>query len=209
MADGGGALYFGPTKTFLAELEDEDTFDGTQPYWLCRYLDGYPHFTCGTVDLAVSDLQLLLAREGQQLPHSERRCPACDLPCRGPQPIECDGVPGMALAFLKHKYGAPLWGRVCARCGRVWLSLAPEDTEARTELAKRFPDSGPCPRCGQGRVRVTRLDVPHSGFAGLYEPAPAEPEGEGNPYRQSTRVAGLLVAVCDRCGEAATRIAEK
>jgi hypothetical protein len=199
MGEGGGGLYFGPSRESLPEVETDKDFDGSQPYWLCWYLDAFPCFRCGAVDLAVADLEVLLERGGG-LPHSDLPCPACAGSCRGPQGIECDGVPGVMLAFLKPQYGAPLFGRLCVSCGLVWLTLHPEDAKARTELARRFPDSGPCPRCARGRLRVTGLDVPYSGFACVDEP--------GSSGRDR-RVARLLAAVCDVCGEASPRVEPK
>jgi len=196
IADGGGAIHFTPTAAVLKKLEIDATFDGTGPRWLCRYLDGYPCFDCETVDLAVVDVRLLLECEGKEFPQSDWTCPACACPCLGPRPLESDGAAGRLLAFLKHKYGAPLDGRLCPSCGRVYLSLHPDDSVARKELAERFPASGPCPSCRRGRRRVTRLDAPYCGYVALREPSHDGKEGR--------RVAGLLVAVCDSCGEAST-----
>jgi hypothetical protein len=193
---GDCALFLRPTSAYEAELETDASFDPSGPQWLCRYLDGYPCFDCRTVDLTVSDLTQLLACEGRHLPHSDRPCPACGQACRGLLAIECFGVGRPPLAFLKPKFGAPLWARLCVSCARVWLSLHPGDSEARKELAERFPDGGCCPHCGVGRQRVTQVDLPYSGFAGLHDPA------------RSTGVEGLRVVVCDSCGEAPLRLEE-
>jgi hypothetical protein len=112
------------------------------------------------------------------------------------------GVPGQPLAHLASQYGAPLLGRLCRMCGRVWLSLHADDAKGRQELAARFGDSGACGRCGRGRVRVTRVDVPHAGSGVLYDPA--LPHG---PHGWPTSAADLFVAVCDSCGEAEARAA--
>src|SRR5262249_19675777 len=169
-----------------------------------RYLDGYPCFDCGTVDLAVHDLNRLLGDERGRLPDADRPCPVCGGACHGPLGIECFGVGEPPLAFLAPKDGAPLCGRLCASCGRVRLSLHPGDSEARAELAARFPDEGPCPFCGVGRRRVTHLDVPYSGPAGLYRPPSSTGTGESGRRGRPVRVAGLMVATCDSCGEAST-----
>jgi hypothetical protein len=75
----------------------------------------------------------------------------------------------------------------------VWLSLYAEDRKGRRELAARITDGGGCPSCSGGRLRVTRMDMPHDGYGGLFDPA------------TSVCVADLLVAVCDTCGEAEAR----
>lgn len=187
-------------EAFIGELED---FNGTEPWWLARFLDGYPCFACETVDLAVNDLKLFLASEGEHLPHSDCSCPACDGTCRGPLVIECFGCLGTPLVYLTDKFGAPLTAWLCVACGRVWLSLYPDDAEARQELANRFPESGRCANCKNGRVRVTRVDVPGSGFARLYKPQAAE----GGNSQIPVRVRDLLVAACDSCGEVVMRLA--
>jgi hypothetical protein len=93
-----------------------------------------------------------------------------------------------------------LIGRLCEVCGLTWLSLDPQDSEGRRELARRFSEGAVCGRCGQGHLRVTRVDVPHSDFAGLYDPG--SPVGR---LGDAELVADLLVAVCDSCGEAESR----
>jgi hypothetical protein len=127
-------------------------------------------------------------------------CPACGSSCLGPLAVECYGVPGPPLAYLAPKYGAPLVGRLCGECGRVWLSLYPDDAEGRRELAARVVDGGACGQCGGGRLRATRVDVPHGGFGRLYDPA--SPTGQ---HGVPGWVADLLVVVCDSCGEAEAR----
>jgi hypothetical protein len=202
-ASGGGGLMLQPTAGYQSVIEEDADFDWSSPSWLGRYLDGYPCFACDTVELAVADRKRYLDCEGRYLPHSSRLCPVCRSTCRGPLVIECDGVGSPPLAFLDHQYGAPLRGTLCSTCGRVWMHLVADDDEARTELARRFADSGPCMLCKRGRLRLTRVDVPHSGVAGLYQPAPPAETGR---HREPTRVADLLVAVCDSCGEAAVRL---
>src|SRR5262245_37073851 len=161
-ASGGGGLMLQPTAAYASVIEEDPDFDGSSPSWLGRYLDGYPCFDCATVELAVADRKRYLDCEGRYLPHSSRRCPLCRSTCRGPLVIECDGVGSLPLAFLARQYGAPLFGTLCPACGRLWLSLAADDDEARTELARRFPDGGSCEHCDRGRLRVTQVDVPHS-----------------------------------------------
>lgn len=187
-------MFIRPTTAYQAELEDDPSVDMSGPQWLSRYLDAYPCLSCQSVDLAVYDLTQLLECEERHLPRSDRRCPECRRACRGPLALECFGVGEPPLAFLKPKFGAPLWCRLCASCGRVRLSLHPDDSEARAELAQRFADGGRCPRCRVGRQRVTQVDLPYSGFAALCEPA------------KSVHTGGLLVAVCDSCGEAPARL---
>jgi hypothetical protein len=197
---GGGGLLLPLTPEFEAALGDDFAFDGSEPRWLCRFLDAHACPACGASDLVAHDPATYLACDGPHLPPSALPCPACGASCLGPLSVEWYGVPGPPLAYLAPKYGAPLAGRLCARCGRVWLSLHPDDAEARRELAARVPDGGPCGRCGRGRLRVTPLDVPYSGFAGLYDPA--SPSG---PYGEPAWAADLLVVVCDSCGEADAR----
>jgi hypothetical protein len=205
-ASGGGGLMLQPTPGYQSVIEEDPDFDWSSPSWLGRYLDGYPCFDCETVELALADRKRYLDCEGRYLPHSSRRCPLCRLTCRSPLVIECDGVGSPPLAFLAPQYGAPLLGALCPSCGRVWMSLAADDEEARTELARRYPDGGSCGRCVRGRLRLTRVDVPHSGVAGLYRPVPPAEDGR---HRHPACVADLLVAVCDFCGEAAVRLEAK
>jgi hypothetical protein len=198
-------VFLSPSPELRAKLEAEEYSEDPSPRWLCRYLDGYPCFDCGTVDLAVVDLPLLLECEGHEWDLSGRDCPACGGACREPRYLESEAAPGMLMAFLEPKYGAPLWGRLCASCGRVWLSLEAGDAVARRELAERFPDAGRCSRCEEGRVRLTRIDAPYCGYVGLWHP----PEGEAASAagaEGSRRAAWILLAMCDACGEAATRL---
>jgi hypothetical protein len=193
-------LFLPFTPQFEATLGDDFAYDGSEPRWLCRFLDAFACPTCGATDLAAHDPPTYLECDGPHLPPSSLPCPACGASCLGPIAVECFGVPGGPLAFLAPNYGAPLAGRLCRGCGRVWLSLYPDDAEARRELSARFPDGGPCGHCGRGRLRSTRVDVPHAGFGGLFDPsAPSGPQGE------SAWVAHLLVTVCDSCGEAEVR----
>jgi hypothetical protein len=191
---GNSALLVRPTPAYEAELEAGREFDPAGPEWHCRYLDGYPCLDCGTVDFAVSDLKQLLDCEDPNLPHSDWFCLECKEPCRGPLAIECFGVGAPPLAYLKHKFGAPLGGSLCTVCSRVWLRLHPADSEGRAELAARFPDEGSCLRCGVGRQRLTQMDLPSSGFAELTRSG------------TSIRVGSVWVAVCDSCGEALARL---
>src|SRR6202007_1005723 len=126
---------------------------------------------CGASDLTAHDPATYLDCDGPHLPPSPLPCPACGSSCVGPIAVGCYGVPGGPLAYLAPKFGAPLAGRLCRGCGRVWLSLHADDTAARRELAARFADSGRCERCRRGRLRATRVDVPYAGFGGLYDPA--------------------------------------
>lgn len=201
-AVGGGRLLIRPSEACAAAMEEDENFDTTAPAWMGRYLDGYPCVACGTNEFAAHDLAALLEVERGYLPDSDRPCEACGGVCKGLLPLECDGAGSTPLAFLDHKFGAPLGARMCAACGRVVLSLYPDDTEARAELAKRFPDAGPCPRCSTGRLRETRIDAPHCGLIGLFEGAPAT---AGNPYGVSKLAFDLGLVVCDSCGEATTR----
>lgn len=197
---GGAALHLPFTAEFEATLDEEFAFDGSEPRWLCRFIDARACTACGAADLAAHDPATYLECDGPHLPASPLPCRACGSPCAGPLGVECFGVPGRPLAYLAAQYGAPLAGRLCRGCGRVWLSLHPDDAEGRRELAARFPDGGACGRCGRGRVRATRVDVPHAGFGGLYDPS--VPAG---PYKEPSWAADLLVAVCDSCGEATAR----
>lgn len=181
-AAGGGAIYL----AIDSELPEDD--DEAPTY---RYLDAHACFDCGAADLALVDQTRFLELEGQALAHADRSCPACRSACHGPIAIACDAAPDPVLAFLGNKYGAPLWSRLCVPCGKVWLSLHPEDAEARRELAGRFPDGGACTRCGEGRRRATTMDAPYSGEVRLQD---------------KERVLDLLLAICDACGEAATEI---
>src|SRR5262249_5928929 len=151
-------------------------------------------------------------RDGSELASGSLTCPACNIACRGPQWIECDGVPDVLFAFLDWNYGAPLPGHVCVACSRVWLRLPSDDFEARRELAKRFSDDGLSGRCGQCRLRITRLYVPPSGLVGLYDPSLSTNStnaGDADALSEwaKTRVAELLLEICDNCGEATTRVA--
>jgi hypothetical protein len=198
---GGGGLFLPLTPEFEAGLGEDFVFDGSEPRWLSRFLDAHACTGCEACDLVPHDLATYLECDGPHLPPSALACRACGSSCLGPLALESYGVPGQPLAYLAPKYGAPLAGRLCGRCGRTWLSLDPDDTEARRELAARFQDGGPCSRCEPGRLRVTRLDVPYSGFAGLYDPA--SPSG---PYGEPSWAADLLLVVCDSCGEAEARV---
>jgi hypothetical protein len=197
---GGGAPFLPVTPEFEATVSEEVLCDDTEPRWLCRIIDARACPTCGVCDLAARDLATYLQCDGPHLPRSPLSCPACASTCLGPIRIECFGVLGTLLAYLDRNYGAELDGRLCEGCGLVWLSLYPDDSEARRELVARFPSAGPCGRCGRGQLRVTRVDVPHAGFAGLYDPAVQT----GRPL-EAGLVADLVVAVCDSCGEAETR----
>jgi hypothetical protein len=197
---GGGALFLPFTPEFQATIGDDFSYDGDEPRWLCRFIDAHACAACEAADLTAQDPATFLECDGPHLPRSPVSCLACGSPCLGPIGIECFGVPGPPLAYLAPKYGAPLVGRLCEKCGRVWLSLYPHDHEARRELAARIADGGCCGLCRQGRLRVTRVDVPYSGFAGLYDPA--SPTGH---LGAAGLVADLLVAVCDSCGEAEAR----
>jgi hypothetical protein len=88
-------------------------------------------------------------------------------------------------------------GRLCKGCGLIWLSLDLQDSEARRELANRFFGHAACARCRQGQLRMTRVDVPYSDFAGLYDPA-----SQVGHLGEAGLLADLLVEVCDSCGEA-------
>ena len=203
MGDGGCPLLLHPSPRVLAQLEEATEFDGTQSWWIARYLDGYACYACGTVELTVADPAEVVRAEGPEWPVAERGCVACSSPCLGPLVVEVDGNAEQLLVFLAPKFGAPLQARLCGDCGRLWLSLDPTDSEARAELAARFADAGPCRWCGVGRARVTRLDVPHSGFASLYEPATTSAE---NAIGRGPRRAGVQIVVCDSCGEATPQI---
>jgi hypothetical protein len=193
-------LFFPFRPEVEATLGEDFAYDGSEPRWLCRFIDALACARCGSVDLTVQDLTTYLGCDGPYLPTSPLACPACGSSCHGSLDFDCYGVPGRPLAYLAPKYGAPLSGRLCTACGRVGLSLFPEDAEARRELTARVADHGPCKRCGRGRLRLTRVDVPHAGFGGLFDPA--LPSG---PYKTPTWVADLLVAICDACGEAEAR----
>jgi hypothetical protein len=197
---GGGALFLPMTREFEATLGEDFAYDGSEPRWLCRFLDGHACPVCGACDLTAHDPATYLECDGPHLLPSPLLCRACEGPCVGPVSVEVFGGPGTPLAYLGPSYGAPLVARVCQGCGRVWLGLYPDDAEARRELATRFPDGRPCGRCGRGQLRATRVDVPHAGFAGLYDPS--SPSG---PYGEPGWAADLLVVVCDGCGEAETR----
>jgi hypothetical protein len=201
VAGGSGEALFLPfTPEFEATLGEDFSYDGSEPRWLCRFLDARACPNCGACDLAAHDPATYLECDGPHLPRSARSCPACNTSCLGPLAVECFGVPGPPLAYLAPKFGAPLIGRLCSGCGRVWLSLNPDDAEARRELVTRFADSGPCGLCGMGRLRATRVDVPHGGFAGLFDPS--SPSGScGAP----AWAADLMVVVCDKCGESEPR----
>jgi hypothetical protein len=108
------ALFIRPTATLYDELVTDPSVEPSGPEWLCRYLDGYPCFDWESVDLTVNGLNQLLEDERGRLPKADRACSACGGACYGPLAIECSGVGEPPLAFLKHKYGAPLWGRLCA-----------------------------------------------------------------------------------------------
>lgn len=204
IAEGGGGVFLSPSPPVRAALDAEEDFDYGSLRWICRYLDGYPCFDCGTVDLMVVDLPLLLVGEDPEWGICDRNCRACGRPCREPRYLETEGAPGMLLAFLEPKYGAPLWSHLCASCGRIWLGLDAGDALARTELAEQFPDAGRCECCGRGQLRVTRIDAPYCGQVGLWEApgggTPGMADGGGGQ-----RVAWLLIAVCDYCGAAETR----
>lgn len=196
-AHGGGGIHFSPSAAYQAEPDDREFDEIEERRWLCRFLFGYPCFNCGTVDLTVYDLRLFLEIDGHELLPSGWLCPVCNVTCLGPRDLECDAAPGLLLAFLEFQYGAPLLGRLCPSCGRVSLSLHPDDSVARKELASHFPDGGKCTSCETGHLRVTQLDAPHSGRVNLYDPGV-----DGKDWRDI----GLVVAVCDSCGEASTRI---
>lgn len=199
-SSGGGGISLRASPAFDA-LMDEEGFDGTSAAWISRYLDGHACAACGTVVLTLAASKLYLDCESPR-PHSDRPCRSCEAICLGPLSLESDATGDSPLAALGPRYGAPLWADLCPQCERVWLRLHPEDDEAREQLAARFPDGGPCDRCEKGRLRVTGVDVPHSGVAGLYRPQPPE---DGR-HRGPEHVADLRVAVCDHCGEAAVRL---
>jgi hypothetical protein len=197
---GGGELFLPFTPKFESGVGEDFSYDGNEPRWLCRFLDAHACPTCGTCDLAPQDVATYLRCDGPHLPRSPLNCPACGSWCLGPIAVECFGVPGSPLAYLAPKYGAPLLGRLCEGCGLTWLSLDPEDREARRELAKRFSGEAACGRCRQGQLRMTRVDVPYSDLAGLYDPA-----SHAGHLGEAGLLADLFVAVCDSCGEAETR----
>jgi hypothetical protein len=184
---------------FEAAIDDDFDWD-SDPRWLCRFIDSLSCPECGTCDLTVSNPSAFLGCDGPHLPVSPAACRACGSSCHGPLAFECYGVPGQPLAFLGPQYGGPLVGRLCGACHLVWLSLHPDDAEGRRELAARFPDGGTCDQCGRGRLRATRVDVPHAGYGGLYDPS--QPTGQ---YGGPAWVADLLIVVCDSCGEATAR----
>lgn len=198
IADSGGGIYLQPTQRVLEPLEADPDFDSTDLRWLNltqgRYLDGYACFSCH----AVVDVKAVLEQEGNGLPISSRRCPDCNGCCRGPLVLEIDAVPAGPMAFIEPKYGANLCAWLCASCGRVLLGLEPDDFTGGPELASRFPDAGECSSCGQGRLRLTQVDAPYCGFVWLCEPPVND--------RPGRKMADLMVAVCDACGEAATQL---
>ncbi len=201
VAGGSSAALFLPfTREFEATLGDDFAYDGSEPRWLCRFIDAHACTACGACDLVAHDPATYLACDGLHVPTSPLSCPVCDSTCLGPIVIEGFGVTGRPLAYLAPKFGAPLAARLCTECGRVWLSLYPDDSEARRELAARFPDGGSCPRCERGRLRPTRVDVSYAGFGSLCDPA--TPSG---PYGGPAWVGDLLIVVCDSCGETETR----
>jgi len=199
VAGNGHAALFLPLVAEEA-VGDDFSYDGSEPRWLCRFIDAHACTTCGAADLAPHDAAMYLGCDGPHLPTSPLPCPACGAPCLGEIAVECFGVGEPPLAYLAPKFGAPLAGRVCGACGRLWLSLHADDTEARRELATRIPDGGPCGACGRGRLRRTRVDVTYSGFAGLYEPTPTSA-----PYGDPVWAADLLAVVCDSCGAVQAR----
>lgn len=202
IADGGGGIYLRPTDRVLESL---DEFDSTDPRWLAlsqgRYLDGYACLSCKTADLAVVDLKAVLDQEGNGLPISSRHCPACNECCCGPLLLEIDAVPAGPMAFIEPKYGAGLCAWLCPSCGRVLLGLQPADSTGRSELASRFPDVGECSSCIRGRLRLTQVDAPYCGFVWLTEPSLNE--------SPAPKMAELMVAICDACGEATTQLRVK
>jgi hypothetical protein len=192
-------LFLPCTPEFEATV-GEDFYHDTEPRWLCRFIDACVCFTCGACDLAPNDFACYLQCDGPHLPRSPLICRACGSSCLGPIAVECFGVPGPPLAYLAPQYGAPLLGRLCQGCGLTWLSLDPQDSKARRELASRFAGEGTCGRCRQGQLRMTRVDVPYSDFAGLYDPA-----SQVGHLGDAGLLADLFVAVCDSCGEAEPR----
>ena len=202
--DGGGAIFFSASAVFWARAKADDGFDWEGLRWLCRLLVSFPCFDCRSVDLAVLDVQMLLECEGRDLPPADRNCPTCRVPCLGPNELDCDGF-GPMLAYLDWNYGANLCGSLCPSCGRVWLSLVAGDLQARRELASRFPDDGRCTTCGEGRLRVTRVEAPHCGFVSLWKSANPPPD-RAPDYNANQQAGALMVVVCDSCGEAVTRV---
>jgi hypothetical protein len=193
---GVGPVFFPIPPAVESELGDDFDWE-SDPRWLCRFIDALACPDCGQCDLAVADPQTYLNCDGPHLPQSSVWCRACSSACRGPLEFECYGAPGVPLAYLAPNYGAPLVGRLCVACGRVWLCLYPDDSKGRMELEARFPDSGCCTCCGRGRLRATNVEVPHgNGFGALYDP--------GLPSGKNC-VADWLVSVCDSCGEAEAR----
>src|SRR5262249_8672629 len=147
VAGGSGEALFLPfTPEFEATLGEDFAYDGSEPRWLCRFLDARACTACGASDLAAHDPATYLGCARPHLPRSPLTCPVCRSSCLGPVAIECYGVPGPPLAYLAPRFGAPLVGRLCGGCGRVWLSLYPDDAEARRELAARVADGGSCGR---------------------------------------------------------------
>jgi hypothetical protein len=197
---GGGALLFPFPKELEHILEEDFDFD-RDPRSLCRYVDALTCKSCDTCRLILQNLSVFLSCDGPYLPQSPHACPACSGSCYGPLQFDIDGVPSAPLAYLAPKFGAPLIGRLCSACGQIWMSLYPDDYEARRELASRFASSGACSRCAVGQLRETNMDVPYSGLAGLFDAT--MPTGK---YGAPTLVADLLVRVCDACGEALPRI---
>jgi hypothetical protein len=193
-------LFLPFTPEFEATLGEGFSYDGSEPRYLCRFIDARACPACGAADLVAHDAATYLACDGLYLPRSPLPCPACGSACCGPLAIECDGVGKPPLAYLAPKHGAPLAGQLCVACGRVWLSLYSDDADGRRELAARIADGGPCGRCGRGRLRATCVDVPYAGPGGLYDPSI-----RSGPYQSPARVADLLVVVCDSCGEAEAR----
>lgn len=200
VAGRGGAMLLIPLRSeFEATIGDDFDWDA-DPRWMCRFVDALACPDCGTCDLTVVDPATYLACDGSHLAGSPEPCRACGFACLGPITFESLGVPDQPLAYLGPQYGAPLVGRLCAACHLIWLSLYPDDDEARRELAGRFVDGGTCGRCGRGRLRATHVDVPHTGDGGLFDPE--QPTGQ---YGGPAWVADLLVVVCDQCGEADAR----
>ena len=210
--DLGGSVFFPPSAERWAELEEDDEFDYDGPEWVARYMNGYACARCGTAELAVEDVRRLVKAERSDLPDAGQTCPACGGACLGPRPLEVEGTPGTLLAFLRPQLGATLRATLCGACGRVWLALYPRDIASRKALARGFADGGACPLCGSGRLRVTRIDAPHAGFAHLFDAGPDPSDaggadaGEAGAGEAGGAITPLLAAVCDSCGEASVRI---
>ncbi len=186
------------TREFQATVGEDFWNNDSDPRLHCRVIDGRACTNCVACDLITRDVVTYLRCDGPYLARSPHSCPACHGNCLGPITIDCFGVIGTLLAYLGPQYGAPLYGRLCEGCGQVWLSLYAADDEARRELAARFPSKTSCSLCGRGRLRLTRVDVPHSGFAGLYD-------WTVDSLGKAGLVAELWVAACDSCGEALTQ----